>query len=80
MVTSALDSDNREGTATKLKYAVVIERTDSDYLAYVPDLPGCIGAGDSHHEMEAMILHQESPRKHDNPVPEPKATVTLVEV
>ena len=44
-----------------------------------------MAAGDSHHEMEAMIRKSiiqplESLRKHDKPVPEPKATVTLVKV
>ena len=28
-----------------MKYAVVIERADSNYSAYVPDLKGCVATG-----------------------------------
>jgi len=38
-----------------MKYAVVIEKANGNYSAYVPDLPGCVGtgatlAGIPHHE------------------------------
>ncbi|NJK56520.1 MAG: hypothetical protein HC939_11230 [Pleurocapsa sp. SU_5_0] len=29
-----------------MRYAVIIERGESSYGAYVPDLPGCISEGD----------------------------------
>jgi len=29
-----------------MRYAVIYEKTDTGYSAYVPDLPGCIAAGD----------------------------------
>ena len=35
-----------------MTYAVVIERTDNGYSGYVPDLPGCVAAGDSYEETE----------------------------
>src|SRR5579864_2744006 len=38
-----------------LKYAVVIERADANYSAYVPDLPGCISVGDTIEEAERNI-------------------------
>ena len=68
-----------------MKYTVVIEKTNSGYSAYAPDLPGCIAAGDSHAEVEelireAIILHVESLREHGDSVPEPQTSVTLVEV
>jgi predicted RNase H-like HicB family nuclease len=28
-----------------MRYAVVIERAQGDYSAYVPDLPGCVATG-----------------------------------
>ena len=31
----------------KMKYAVVIERAESNYSAYVLDLPGCVATGRS---------------------------------
>ena len=30
-----------------MRYAVVIESADSNYSAYVPDLPGCVATGAS---------------------------------
>ena len=35
-----------------MKYAVVIERTDSSYSAYVPDLQGCVATGSTIEEVE----------------------------
>ena len=47
-----------------LRYLVIIEKTDTGYSAYVPDLPGCITIGDTKKEVEAnmqeaIILHLE---------------------
>jgi hypothetical protein len=30
-----------------MRYAVVIEKADGNYAAYVPDLSGCVATGDS---------------------------------
>jgi predicted RNase H-like HicB family nuclease len=30
-----------------MRYAVVIERAEGNYSAYVPDLPGCVTTGAS---------------------------------
>lgn len=30
-----------------MRYAVVIEKAGKGYSGYVPDLPGCVAAGDS---------------------------------
>ncbi|MCK5354285.1 MAG: type II toxin-antitoxin system HicB family antitoxin [Methyloprofundus sp.] len=47
-----------------MKYAVVIEQADSNYSAYVPDLPGCVATGatikDAENEIrEAIKFHIE---------------------
>jgi predicted RNase H-like HicB family nuclease len=34
-----------------MKYAVIIEKGEDGYGAYVPDLPGCIAAGDTKDEV-----------------------------
>ena len=68
-----------------MTYAVVIERSkDGSYWACVPDLPGCISAGDTPEEAqrniaEAISFHIESLRDHGEPVPEPSAAVAFVE-
>ncbi|HEY4857740.1 MAG TPA: type II toxin-antitoxin system HicB family antitoxin, partial [Xanthobacteraceae bacterium] len=28
-----------------MRYAIVIEKADGNYSAYVPDLPGCVATG-----------------------------------
>lgn len=57
-------------------YAIVIEKGETSYGAYVPDLPGCVAVGDTKEEVEALIkeaveLHLEMMREEELPVPEP---------
>ena len=68
-----------------MAYSVVIEKTGNGYSAYVPDLPGCVAAGDTREETEdlireAVIYHLEVMREHGEPIPEPQTTTALVEV
>ena len=68
-----------------MKYAAVIERTGNGYSAYVPKLPGCVAAGDTRAETEALIReavveHLELLRDSGELVPEPQASTSLVEV
>ncbi len=68
-----------------MTYAIVIERTLNGYSAYVPDLPGCVAAGDSQEETEKLIreafaFHLDAMREHGDPIPEPQTSVRLVEV
>lgn len=65
-------------------YLVVIEGEDDSFSGYVPDLPGCVAAGDSADEVrqlmhEAIPLHVESLRSHGEPVPPPHTQVEYVE-
>ncbi|MBV8083625.1 MAG: type II toxin-antitoxin system HicB family antitoxin [Chloroflexi bacterium] len=64
---------------------VVIEGSDGSYSAYSPDLPGCVAAGDSSEEVEALMreaipLHIESLRRHGEVVPEPRTVARYVGV
>ncbi len=68
-----------------MKYVVVFEQSPNNWAAYVPDLPGCVAAGDTREETEALIreavaLHVESLLAHDEPVPAPGAWTSTVEV
>jgi predicted RNase H-like HicB family nuclease len=38
-----------------MRYAVVIEKANDNYSAYVPDLPGCVATGATVEEVEAEI-------------------------
>ena len=67
-----------------MDYWVVFERCeDGGYSVYVPDLPGCVSAGDDLDEAKRMIaeaiqLHIESLREHGDPVPPPTTKAMLV--
>ncbi len=68
-----------------MKYTVVIEKTPNNYAAYVPDLPGCVATASTREELleeirEAIGFHIEGMREDGDPVPEPQATSTVVEV
>jgi predicted RNase H-like HicB family nuclease len=68
-----------------MQYVVVYEPTPSGWSAYVPDLPGCVAAGDTRPEVErrmreAIALHIESLRRAGEAVPPPGPWPSLVEV
>ena len=68
-----------------MKYTVVIDETGNGYSAYVPDVPGCVAAGDTREETEelireAIVYHLEILRESGDPIPEPETTTSFVEV
>ena len=68
-----------------MQYLVVIEKGDSSYGAYVPDLPGCVAAAGSEAEVrqlirEAIEFHIEGLLEHGEPIPAPHSSSTVVEV
>ena len=44
-----------------MRYAIVIEKVQDNYSAYVPDLPGCIATGASIEEVEVHIREAIEP-------------------
>jgi predicted RNase H-like HicB family nuclease len=68
-----------------MRYAVVIERTNTNFSAYVPDLPGCIATGKTREEVERLIrkaieYHIEGMKQDGQPIPTPSSVVEYVEV
>ena len=68
-----------------MRYAVVIEKGEGNYSAYVPDLPGCVAVGDTIEEIEreiqeAIEFHLEGMRADGQPIPEPSSRVEYIEV
>jgi len=68
-----------------MRYAVVIERAGENYAAYVPDLPGCVAAGETRREVmklirEGVALHIESLRESGEPIPPPSSKSEFVKV
>ena len=67
------------------KYLVVIEETNTGYLAYSPDLEGCVSTGHTREEVEknmqeAIEFHLEGMRREGLRVPLPHSYSTYVEV
>jgi predicted RNase H-like HicB family nuclease len=67
------------------RYAIVVERAEKNYAAYVPDLPGCVATGATIEETERLLreaieLHVAGMREDGLPVPEPSSVVNYVEV
>jgi predicted RNase H-like HicB family nuclease len=68
-----------------MKYAVVIEDTQSNFSAFVPDLPGCIATGATLEEVEDQIreaikFHIEGMRQDGEEIPQPSCSVEYIEV
>jgi len=67
-----------------MRYAVVIEKAESNYSAYVPDLPGCVATGSSVKEVEkeirdAIRFHIEGLKEDGLPVAAPSSIAEYVE-
>lgn len=67
------------------KYLVVIEKTETGYSAYSPDLEGCVATGRSREEVEremqgAIEFHLEGMTRNGEPIPEPRTYSRYVEV
>ena len=68
-----------------MEYLVIVEKGDSSFGAYVPDLPGCVAIGETKDEAmhlirEAIELHIESLRENVEHVPEPHSYAEKVAV
>jgi predicted RNase H-like HicB family nuclease len=68
-----------------MRYAVVIEKAENNYSAYVPDLPGCVATGTTVAEAEAQIreaieFHIEGLREDGLTIPPPSSQVDYVDV
>jgi predicted RNase H-like HicB family nuclease len=67
-----------------MRYAVVIEKAEPNYSAYVPDLPGCVATGATRAEVERRIrqaiqLHIQGLREDGIPIPEPSSICEYVD-
>ncbi|MEM1158809.1 MAG: type II toxin-antitoxin system HicB family antitoxin [Verrucomicrobiota bacterium] len=68
-----------------MRYAIVIEKSDSGFGAYAPDLPGCVAIGETFEETEqlmkeAISFHLEGFADDGITPPEPSTVTEYVEV
>lgn len=67
-----------------MRYAMIIEKGERNYSAYLPDLPGCIATGQTVEEVKermraAIDLHLRGMREDGLPIPEPTSMADYVE-
>ena len=68
-----------------MRFAILIEPTATGYSGHVPDLPGCVAAGETREETvqllrEAIEFHIEGMRLHGEIIPQPTSTCDYVEI
>ncbi len=68
-----------------MKYVAVLERGETGWGAYVPDLPGCVAVAPTRDIIEKMIreavlLHVQSLRDNGESVPVPTALVLTIDL
>jgi predicted RNase H-like HicB family nuclease len=67
-----------------MQYAVIIEPTATGFSACVPDVPGCVAAGETEAKVTALIrealeFHFEELRRDGDPIPQPVSRLEHVE-
>jgi predicted RNase H-like HicB family nuclease len=67
-----------------MRYAIVIEKAESNYSAYVPDLPGCVATAATVSAVETEIreairFHIDGLKADGSVVPEPTSIAEYVE-
>ncbi|MCD6326374.1 type II toxin-antitoxin system HicB family antitoxin [bacterium] len=68
-----------------MKYMVIIEKGLKSWGAFVPDLPGCVAAGESRDEVvrlikEAMEFHLEGLKADGASIPQPSSEIEYIEI
>lgn len=67
-----------------MRYAMIIEKGERNFSAYLPDLPGCVATGETVEEVKermrgAIDLHLRGMREDGLPIPEPTSMADYVE-
>ncbi|HXI11765.1 MAG TPA: type II toxin-antitoxin system HicB family antitoxin [Thermoanaerobaculia bacterium] len=68
-----------------MEYLVILEKSETGFGAYLPDLPGCVAVGETREQTlslirEAVGFHIESLKENGDPVPSPSAVAEKVSV
>ena len=66
-----------------MKYAALIEKTNSGFSAHIPDLPGCVAAGSTLEETielmsGALGMHLAGMAADGEPIPEPRTIASYI--
>lgn len=65
------------------KFLIIIEKTDKNYSAYAPELPGCVATGKTVEEVEnnmydAIEMHLDGLKEDNSPIPPNSALAEYV--
>jgi predicted RNase H-like HicB family nuclease len=68
-----------------MRYAFIVERGETSYGAYVPDLPGCVAVAETKGEAislikEAIEFHLEGIKQEGQAIPVPSSFTEYIEV
>lgn len=68
-----------------MKYTIILEKGETSYGAYVPDIPGCVAAGETKEETlilikEAIEFHLEGLKEDGQKIPLPHYFSETIEV
>lgn len=68
-----------------MEYLVVVEKGETSYGAYVPDLPGCVAVAETRREVlklirEGIERHMEALHAAGKPIPAPASRSEIVKV
>ena len=65
-----------------MKYLIVVEKTETGFSAYSPDVPGCVSTGRTEEEtetnMKARLSHVDGLKQEGLPVPQPSEYFRLM--
>jgi predicted RNase H-like HicB family nuclease len=67
------------------QFLIVVEKTDGNYSAYLPDLPGCVATGETREEVErnireAVKMHVRGLEEDGLPVPKSQSLAEYIAV
>lgn len=68
-----------------MEYVVILEEGPESWGAYVPDLPGCVAAGESKAEVlklirEAIEFHLEGLKEDGDSIPQPHSSIETIQI
>ncbi len=67
------------------RFLVIIEKAESNYAVYIPDLPGCVATGETLEETEkniyqAVEMHIKGLKEDKLPIPESQTFAEFIAV
>jgi predicted RNase H-like HicB family nuclease len=68
-----------------MRYLTIIEKTETGYSAYSPDLSGCVSTGETYEEVEqnmreAIEFHLDGLKLEGYEIPKPSTSSAYIEV